>query len=164
MKLLIIGHARHGKDTVCDILKETYGFEFRSSSHYMNEHVIFPILSPIHGYQTLEECYEDRVNHRRSWYNLIRNHCGVDPARLARDIISDYDIYCGMRHREEFTASRREGLFDYVVWVDALERLPAESSDSMGLTRDDADMVIDNNGPLEKLPVNIAAFIEELRY
>ena len=160
MKLLIIGHGRHGKDTVCEMLRLKHGYEFQSSSNYANERVVFPVLSRIHGYETPEECYQDRVNHRRSWKNLIRAYNGVDPARLARDIVSDYDIYCGLRDREEFQACKREGLFDYVVWVDRSEHLPDDPS--MDLTREDADFVIDNNGSLSALETIIDKFVDDL--
>ena len=32
MKLMVMGYGRHGKDTVCEILKEKYGMTFKSSS------------------------------------------------------------------------------------------------------------------------------------
>jgi hypothetical protein len=32
MKLLIIGNARHGKDTLAELLNEYYGLKFMSSS------------------------------------------------------------------------------------------------------------------------------------
>lgn len=162
MKLLIIGHARHGKDTVCEMLRLKHGYSFRSSSNYANEHVIYPALQPIYKYKSLEECYEDRVNHRRSWYNLIRAYNGMDPARLARDIISEYDIYCGLRHREEFVAAQQEGLFDYVVWVDRSKHISDEPSSSMTLTREDADIIIDNNGSLSELETNVDTFVDDL--
>ena len=36
-KLLIIGHARHGKDTVAEILRDTHGYDFVSSSGMRGE-------------------------------------------------------------------------------------------------------------------------------
>jgi hypothetical protein len=30
-KLLVIGHGRHGKDTVCEMLRDHYGYTFESS-------------------------------------------------------------------------------------------------------------------------------------
>lgn len=155
MKLLIIGHARHGKDTVSELLVDVLGLKFRSSSDFANERAVYPVLAPKHGYTSLEECYQDRVNHRREWYNLIRSYNGDDPSRLAREVMQENDIYCGMRHREEFEACRREGVFDHVIWVDASERLPQESADSMSLTIDDADIVVDNNGSFEDLKAAI---------
>ena len=32
-KLLVVGHGRHGKDTVCEML-EAYGYTFQSSSKF----------------------------------------------------------------------------------------------------------------------------------
>lgn len=151
MKLLIIGHARHGKDTVCEMLTDLLNLKFKSSSDFVNEKAVFPVLSKLYGYETLEECYEDRVNHRPEWFNLLRAYNGEDPVRLGRELFNEYDVYCGLRNREEYQAMKRAGLFDLVIWVDASERLPLETSDSMELTMSDADIVIDNNADLNRL-------------
>ena len=34
LKLLVIGHGRHGKDTVCEMLRDSYGYTFESSSKF----------------------------------------------------------------------------------------------------------------------------------
>jgi len=151
LKLLIIGHARHGKDTVCEMLTDLLNLKFKSSSDFVNEKAVFPVLSKLYGYETLEECYEDRVNHRPEWFNLLRAYNGEDPVRLGRELFNEYDVYCGLRNREEYQAMKRAGLFDLVIWVDASERLPLETSDSMELTMSDADIVIDNNADLNRL-------------
>ena len=151
MKILLIGHARHGKDSVAEILQYMLGLTFRSSSEFANESVIFPALAPKYGYTTLDECYQDRINHRKEWYELIRDYNGDDPARLGRELFEENDIYCGLRHREEFEAIKAESLYDVCVWVDASERLPPESSDSMSLTMEDANVIIHNNESLTKL-------------
>lgn len=151
MKILLIGHARHGKDTVSEMLVDLMGLTFRSSSDFVNERAVFPVLAPKYGYKTLDECYQDRVNHRQEWYELIRDYNGDDPALLGRELFEECDIYCGLRHREEFEAMKAEDLYDVCVWVDAGNRLPPESLDSMTLTMEDADVVVDNNGSLEDL-------------
>ena len=61
-KVLVLGYARHGKDTVCDIIKEEYGFTFRSSSEFCAEHVVHPAMRS--EYDTWQECFADRHNHR----------------------------------------------------------------------------------------------------
>ena len=63
-KLLIIGHGRHGKDTVCEILKESYGFNFRSSSDFCAEKLVYPLLKDLYNYNSYQEAYADRHNHR----------------------------------------------------------------------------------------------------
>ncbi len=153
MKLLVIGHARHGKDTVCEILRDHYGFSFTSSSDFCNEHVIFPVLSELYGYKTLVECYADRVNHREEWYRLICEYNHPDQARLAREILRNSDIYCGMRSADEFHASRK--YFDYVVYVDASKRVEPEPVSSMQLEKQHADCIIDNNGSMPNLHSNV---------
>lgn len=60
-------------------------------------------------------------------------------------------MYCGLRSKEELDAIRGQGLVDFVVWVDASHRLPAEPISSMKLSYQDADFIIDNNGTLADL-------------
>jgi hypothetical protein len=44
---MIMGHARHGKDTVCEILRDTYGFTFESSSMAAARYAIYPVLQDL---------------------------------------------------------------------------------------------------------------------
>lgn len=63
-KILILGHARHGKDTLAEILNKEYGMTFMSSSQAANEIFLFDELKNKYGYKTKEESFNDRVNHR----------------------------------------------------------------------------------------------------
>jgi len=147
-RLIVMGYGGHGKDQICRILREIFGLTFISSSYAALEHVVYPVLQPLYGYQSLEECYQDRHNHREEWFNLIRQYNTPDGSRLARAIYSQYDIYNGVRNIEEFTTICKAKLFDYSIWVDASRRVPPESSDSCSVTMDDADIILPNNGPL----------------
>jgi dephospho-CoA kinase len=138
-----------------EILRDRYGFTFTSSSEYVAAHAVFPALQERYGYRTLEECYADRHAHRQEWYDLITQYNTPDRARLGRQLLSEYSIYCGIRNREELEAMREEQLFDWVVWVDASRRLPLESTTSLTIRAQDADYVIDNNGTLEQLVVEV---------
>ena len=40
--IYIVGHGRHGKDTVAEILRDRFGFTFTASSWFMADKVIFP--------------------------------------------------------------------------------------------------------------------------
>jgi dephospho-CoA kinase len=144
MKLLVIGHARHGKDTVCEILRDEYGLTFKSSSEFCAEKVVFPRMP---RYTTWQKCFADRANHRGEWFNVIAEYNAGDPGRLGREIFAEYDIYCGLRNVEEFRALKA----DHVIWVDASKRQPLESTASMTLTEEMADLWIDNNGDLDNL-------------
>jgi len=86
-KFLIIGHARHGKDTFAELLQEQFDFKFKSSSQAAAEIFIYDELKEKYGYKTPEECFEDRVNHRAEWYNMICDYNKDDRAKLAKSIL-----------------------------------------------------------------------------
>lgn len=165
MKLLILGMARHGKDTVSEILRDDFGLSFQSSSMFAAEHVVQPAMVEYLNisYDTLEDCYEDRVNHRAFWYDAISAYNEVDKARLAREILSKYDMYVGMRSAREYEAALP--LFDAVAWVDASRRgLPPEPASSMSIQFDpDSMTVIDNGGTLADLRQQVAQFVQTLK-
>src|SRR4051812_46522244 len=116
-RICIVGHGRHGKDTVAEFMHELYGFNFASSSETAARIFLFDALKDKYGYQTFNECYEDRGNHRTEWHDLICAYNYYDKARLAKDILKDNDIYVGMRSDEELQECLRQELFDLVIGV-----------------------------------------------
>jgi dephospho-CoA kinase len=161
-KLLVIGHGRHGKDTVCELLRDKYGYSFESSSRFCSKLFIFDMLKDKYGYDNEEQCYADRHNHRAEWYNAICDYNIPDAARLGREIFREHDIYCGLRNKREFFAMKNTGVFDYVIWVDRSDHLPPESKDSMSLEQWMADFTIDNNSSLEDLEFNLDQLMSHL--
>ena len=147
---MIIGHGRHGKDTFCDLLA-TRGYTFESSSYLAYQIFIYDLFKDRYGYTSLQEAYEDRFRHRAELFTLISNYNSPDKGRLAKEIYKEYDIYCGIRSKEEFYSLRKDNAFDYAIWIDASDRMPPEGSDSMNIEIADADFVINNNGPQEAL-------------
>lgn len=164
MNIVLIGHARHGKDTVAEILERDYGLTFESSSVFAGKKCVYPTMKKEFGYRTFQECFEDRVNHRKVWYTLIKNYNTPDKTRLGREIFKVNDIYVGIRDREEFEALVAERIPDVVIWVDAHKRKPPESLESMKLTQDDADIILDNNGTEEELVENVHKLMDSLQY
>lgn len=166
MKLLIIGQARHGKDTMAEILRDELDISFCSSSYFCLEKVVYPIVKDHLGYTSEEECYEDRVNHRPLWFELIKMYSYRDKSKLTRELLAENDLYVGLRNREEFEAAKH--MFDAVVWVDATSRLgDTEDRSSLTMTRDDADFVIYNNGTLAEFKESVVNFylaLEESHY
>jgi hypothetical protein len=162
LKLMLLGYGRHGKDTVAEILARDYEYEFASSSWAAAEHAVYPTLALRYDYNSVEECFNDRANHRQEWYELIKAYNTPDLSRLAQQIYSTTDVYVGIRDRDEFYAVKNEGLFDYAIWVDASNRLPVESTDSCTVTKEDADIVLDNNGPEEYLPAKVQNVLNSL--
>lgn len=162
IKLLVIGHARHGKDTVSELINKRYGLTFQSSSYFCAEEFIFDELKYKYNYSSVQECYDDRHSHRDEWYNLIRWFNRNDDAALGKRIFEKYDVYCGLRDKDECQAIVQAGVVDAVVWVDRSRYLPLESQYSMTLTPAFADYVIDNNGTLEDLEANTVEVIDRI--
>jgi len=148
MKLLIIGNARHGKDTLAEIFSKHFNVNFESSSHAACRLAIYPVLKEKYNYSSMEECFLDRVNHRKEWYDMICDYNRNDPSRLTKDILSTSDIYVGLRSKRELDGSRN--LFDLIIFVDASSRLPLEGDDSCTISRNDADIIIENNLGIEE--------------
>lgn len=161
-KILIIGHGRHGKDTVSEILRDQYGYSFQSSSRFCSQKFIYNDLKIKYGYPNEEACYNDRHNHREEWYTAICDYNSCDPARLGREIFQEHNVYCGLRNKREFHAMRNTGVFDYAIWVDRSDHLPLEPISSMNLEQWMADFTIDNNGTLQELEFNVAQLIENI--
>lgn len=161
-KLLVIGHGRHGKDTVCEILRDKYGYTFDSSSRFCSKLFIYNMLKEKYGYKTEEECYHDRHNHRAEWYDAISAFNEEDASSLGKAIFKEHDIYCGLRNGREYEAMKEQHIFDHVIWVDRTDHLPTESKDSMTLEESMADFVIDNNGTLDDLHKRVDALMDKI--
>lgn len=163
MNLLIIGYAQHGKDDLADFLCDIdTSMSKQSSSDLALDIFIFDALKDKYGYSSKEECYADRMNHRAEWFDLIAEYNDDDPARLAKKLLEISNIYVGMRRRAELIACKAQRLFDAVIWVDASKRKPPEGSDSMELTQEDADFIVDNNGSLSDLRSNAESLLKML--
>jgi dephospho-CoA kinase len=162
MNLLIIGHARHGKDTVAQMIKDMFGFSFVSSSQAAADIFIYQRLKDKYGYSTPQECFEDRVNHRAEWHDLICEYNFEDKARLAKAILKRADIYVGMRSNEEIQECIRQGLFDYIIGVYD-PRKPHEAKDSFNINLfEEADLIIPNGGSLGLLESKVYHVIGNL--
>lgn len=142
MKILILGHGRHGKDTAAEMLHNLYGYTFDSSSWAACKLAVYPVMRDLYYYDTPEQCYDDRHNYRQMWYELIAQYNEHDPSRLARDILARNDMYVGMRSAREYHASKH--LFDVVLYVSASVRMPLDPT--MHIPYSPTEMVhIDNN-------------------
>lgn len=160
MKILVIGHAGHGKDTVCEMLRDDHGYSFQSSSEAAFDEVIWPVLKKV--YLKKEYCWDSKDNDRKIWFDIISHYNTPDASRLVRKVLETSDIYCGLRSRREFEASRH--LFRHIVWVDASERVPLESESSMKLNANDADVVVENNSmDLADLEGEVRELVNHLR-
>lgn len=149
MKILILGHGEHGKDTAAEIITELTGLRFESSSLAASDLVVWPHMPQ---YGNAQECFEDRRNHREKWKQLITEYNTPDKSKLCRQILSRCDGYIGMRCQDEYKASR--DFFNFVFWVDASVRKGIDPT--MKICFDYESMIyIDNNDSLKILKIRI---------
>lgn len=152
-KILIIGHGKHGKDTIAEIMEELFGLKFNSSSKFALESFLFDILNEKYklNYKSKDEAFKDRNTSdekRMIWYNEICTYNKDDKTRLTKEILKENDMYVGLRDYEEFKESRK--LFKYVVWIEALERVKY-SDPTVKIEKEEANIIINNNGTLKEL-------------
>lgn len=182
-KLMIVGHGRHGKDTVCEILARDWGYSWTTSSKIasgvvweraakwrnsgMSAEMKEEACRIVDTCLTIEDCFEDRHHSHRTrqfWYEAIAEYSREDPTSLTRDIFKQCDIYAGIRNpRELHAAQRAQDLNFLTVWVDRSQVLPPEPSTSMGIEPWMADKIVDNNGTLEDLEKRVAALVSYIR-
>ncbi len=160
-RILIIGHAQHGKDTVAEMLRDFYGIRFASSSQFAINKAVWPMVQGRGSWESAEALYADRANHREMLYHASRAYNLIPGPSLAEQMFDEgYDCYVGMRSPEEFAVSRH--VFNAVVWVDASKRKPLESPASMGLTVSMATHFVNNNGNLLRLQERVKDLAYEL--
>jgi hypothetical protein len=153
--ILIIGHARHGKDTLAELLHKLYRLTFESSSVAAARIFLYDALKDQYGYGSLHECFIDRVNRRQQWHDLICAYNEPDKARLAKQIIATNNIYVGMRSDQEIDACMKQGLFDLVIGVYD-PRKPHEPFESFKINLwEKADFIIPNAGSIEAMEKRI---------
>ena len=150
MSILLLGHGQHGKSTVAHMLFQQYHLISRDSSFASAEIFLYDMLKNKYGYNTLQECYKDRVNHRQEWYDLIYAY-NTPKTRLATEIFSNSDIYVGMRSNDELQACLKEGIINLIIGVYDYKK-ELESSESFDINIwEVCDFIIPNSGTKDEL-------------
>lgn len=163
-KILILGHGRHGKDEMADVLFDEYGIEGISSSLFAAKKFLYDKLKEEHGYKNFVNCYEDRHNHRELWYREIKSYNTPDRVRLAREMMEEYHIYVGLRDIQEIEACIEDKVFDLIVGVHRYG-FPKESVNSfpaqLHMNRY-CDFVIHNDGTLAEYHQKIVRIFDKI--
>ncbi len=159
LRLMLLGEGECGKGTFCEHLEEHYAISSMSTSLMSSKLFMFDKLKDKYGYKTPEECHADRRNHRQEWYEGIYEFNTPNLTRLAQRIYERYDLCDGVRHAEEFGEIKSKGMFDLSIWLDAGERTDGEDASSISVTRNMADVIIDNSTTVKDFIVRIDRFM-----
>jgi len=151
VKILILGHMRHGKTTVAEIIEKEYGLTFKDSSMACAEIFIYDELKDKYGYNSFEQCYEDRKQHRDEWFQMICDFNYPDKARLGKEILNRANIYVGMRSDEELQECKKQKLFDLIIGVHR-PLFPEEPKSSFDINIwKESDIIIPNEGSKKEM-------------
>lgn len=149
--ILILGHKEHGKSTFADMICKHSELTSEDSSMAAAKIFIYDKLKSKYGYNSLEECYTDRRNKRKEWYDLIVDYNKNDKIKLAKDILKNNNIYVGMRRTDEVIECKNAKLYDYIIGIYD-PRKPLESKDSCDIDIfEHSDFIVYNNSDLISL-------------
>lgn len=160
-KVLIIGSKRHGKDCLAEMIKKQYGLKHLSSSVAALKIFLFDVLRDKYNlhYNSMEEAYEDRVNHRDKWYSEICEYNKDNPIKLTLEILKEADIYVGLRDYKEIEKAIDEGIFDLIIGIhDYRKPFEDKSSNTIDIFKY-SDIIITNNGNLSDLRKKVNKFL-----
>ena len=150
-KFLIIGHMRHGKTTMANMLLDEYGLNFMDSSAAAAEIFIYDELKNKYNYNSYEECLVDRKQHRPEWFKMICDFNSPDKANLAKEITKRADIYVGMRSNDELQVCINDNIFDLIIGI-YRPSFPDEPTSSFDIDIwKSCDFIIPNDGTLDDL-------------
>jgi len=126
MKILILGNANAGKTTARKLLEAFSGLSGISSSEFAFDKVVWPAFQEMVNppYEHRNQCLADKDNRRPEWREFICEYNRPDPSRLCTELLAEFDIYDGMRSREEFLNTIDQ--FDHILWVE--RDVPRDSS------------------------------------
>jgi len=142
--LAICGHGRSGKDTASIFLQVHSTLRYEGSTSEAAAKLCFTQLHAKYGYTSVEEAFADRHSHRLEWAEIIWDYNKPDGIRLYEDMIKSSDILNGIRRKGELDALRQRYAALLVIWID--REVPTDPS--LEMTKDDADIIIPNNGTI----------------
>lgn len=153
--LSFVGFGRAGKDTAAQLFCRELGLSFNGST----SRAVLPFVAHAAGVDE-ETCYLSRHEHRFFWFRFCNELRRGKPDMIARLQLADSDVLAGVRDAEEFRCLVPGGIVDLHVWID---RRGVEPDPTVEFTRDECELVIDNNGTLGEFNAKIVALARLVR-
>lgn len=149
IKILVCGHAQHGKDTFASLLAEELNLKYSPVTQIFIKDHFEEINNAIGGvYTSAKWLYKYRSLHRDVLFDMISIYNKEDAGRFVKEVLSVADFYVGLRAKREYEATKH--LFDYKFWAYNRHK-PVESSRSNELVSDEEFVMVDNSGDLLEL-------------
>ena len=148
-KLMVCGYGEHGKDEACRYIAEKTTLRYKLSTSEMFAEIVFAAVGAHMGYKNVQECWDDRRNHRQLWYEIIVDQNANLRVYHAHLLMTD--ILNGIRNPAEFKQLLQENIVQLAIWVDASVRKASTISSECKITPDMCHVYIDNNRDLPYL-------------
>lgn len=136
MRILILGHANHGKTTTAMMLRR-YGFRVVDASdlnidRFIEEELAKPTPKGVPKTPSAmkKQILENKDEYRKALFDSLRAYTKDEPDKFAKYVLTKSDVYVGMRSVEEYKAS--DYLFDIVLVVNSADK-PEEPRESYDL-------------------------------
>lgn len=157
-KIVIIGHAGHGKTTVAKVLTSIYDYRVVDPTEFIAEHIM------VKGghYKTFYGAISNKDTDREKWFKAVEEYNTPDKTRLVSEIFDRSDVYVGLRKYEELEMVK-EKFNPIVVWVNNSSVKP-ESEKSCTVTIEQADFVLNNPGNLDDLYREVVSLYTQMMY
>lgn len=159
-KIMVLGVSRSGKDQLCEYLRDVYGYNYTPTSWLIAEKVAYPSMRDKFGYKSVQECFDDRHQHRPLWKSLLKAYNANDKARFVKEVLAVNDFYVGLRCEEELAECKRQGVFDKIFWINRDGTTESESSCTVKPHM--AQYYVDNNADLDTLKNVGAAYVHHV--
>lgn len=145
MKMIINGHAQHGKDYLAAAVAQELGMRHLTASMWFAEKHMMPAFPG--KWSCVEEAFQDRKNRRTLWYEMMR----VDAPNWQLDFMEHSDIFTGHRSVSEHNQMRQamgDGVLSiFVEWKGRIWENPASCEwQDENTIADHHDMWLTHNG------------------
>lgn len=157
-KLVIIGHAGHGKTTVSKVMAKLYNYRLKDPTDFIAEHIMVKNGYYRNFYDALY--YKD--SEREKWFKAVETYNLSDNTRLVSNIFEHSDIYAGIRKYEELEDVKKK-FNPIVIWVENKNVKP-EPETSCTVKIEQADFVINNPGTLNELYKDVVSLYTQMVY
>lgn len=153
MNILVQGYSESGKTTAAKMISELIG----SPPPINCSDIIIRDFATANGLDP-NDILKNKDQHRQQLFMFGKAAQEKDPAYPVSEAFKKTKVVTGIRRQENLDAAMN--FIDLIIWID---RDLAKKNSTDELSPDHADVVIDNNGSLDDMKIQLIAALQENR-